>query len=110
MAFGWGGAVNVAGLLTLALVPENVNMTIHNVGCHMAVIGGAAILAARFRKGADRVWTIWLLSVVFVFCVCLLVPGIPFSPWVTSFQKLLIVSFASWAGWIAWQERAEKRE
>jgi len=110
VAFGWGGAVNVAGLLTLALVPENVNMAIHNVGCHMAVFGGAAILAARYRKGGDRVWTIWLLSVVFVFCVCLLVEGIPFSPWVTSFQKLLIVSFASWAGWIAWRERAEKRE
>jgi hypothetical protein len=110
VAFGWGGAVNVAGLLSLALVPENVNMMIHNAGCHMAVIGGAAILAARFRKGGDRIWTIWLLSVVFVFCVCLLVKGIPFRPWVTSFQKLLIVSFASWAGWIAWWERAEGRE
>ncbi len=110
VAFVWGGAVNVAGLLTLALVPENVNVMIHNAGCHMAVIGGAAILAARFRKGGDRIWTIWLLSVVFIFCVCLLVKGIPFSPWVTSFQKLLIVSFAAWAGWIAWWERAEDRE
>ena len=28
----------------------------------------------------------------------------------TSFQKLLIVSFASWAGWIAWRERAADRD
>ena len=110
VAFGWGGALNVAGLLTIALVPENVNMLFHNAGCHMAVIGGAAILAARFRKGGDRVWTIWLLSVIFAFSVCLLVKGIPFNPWVTSFQKLLIVSFATWAGWIAWRERTAERD
>jgi len=99
-AFGWGGAVNVAGLLALTLVPEDVNMDVHNLGCHLAVLGGAAILAARFRKGGDRKWTVWLLSVIAAFCLCLWVEAIPFRPWVTSFQKLLIVSFAVWAAWL----------
>jgi len=102
---GWGSAVNVAGLLTIAAVPENVLVEIHNLGCHMAAIGGAAILAARFRKGGDRVWTCWLLAVIAFFSVCLWVKGIPFSPWVTATQKVLIVSFAIWTGWLAWHVR-----
>lgn len=101
VAFGWGGAVNVAGLVALTLVPENVNMMVHNAGCHLAVAGGAAILAARFRKGGDMAWTLWLASVIAVFGVCLLVRAIPFSPWVTTMQKLLIVSFAIWSLWLA---------
>lgn len=100
---GWGGAVNVAGLCTIALVPENVDVTIHNAGCYLATFGGAAILVARFRKGIDLIWTIWFVVLVIVFALCLDLRSIPFSPYVTTTQKLLIVSFAVWAGWIAWQ-------
>ena len=30
---GWGGAVNAAGLCAIALVPENVDVHVHNLGC-----------------------------------------------------------------------------
>lgn len=104
LAAGWGGALNVAGLLTIAFVPENVLVEIHNTGCHLAVAGGAIVAAARFRKGGDLVWGCWFLVLIAFFTVCLEVKGIPFNPWVTSTQKALILSFAAWAGWIAWQE------
>ena len=105
LAVGWGGAVNVAGLLTIAAVPENVLMEVHNLGCHLAALGGAAILAARFRKGGDLIWACWLLAVIAFFSVCLWVKAIPFSPWVTATQKVLIASFAIWTGWLAWHVR-----
>ena len=100
---GWGGAVNVAGLCTIALVPFDANGTVHNAGCYLATFGGAAILVARFRKGIDLVWTIWFVVLVIVFALCLDLKAIPFSPYVTTTQKLLIVSFALWAGWLAWR-------
>ena len=70
------------------------------MACH-----AGAILAARFRKGGDLIWTCWLLSVIAFFSVCLCVKAIPFSPWVTATQKVLIVSFAIWTGWLAWHVR-----
>ena len=100
---GWGGAVNVAGLCTIALVPFDANGTAHNVGCYLATLGGAAILLARFRKGVDLAWTIWFVVLVIVFALCLDLKAIPFSPYVTTTQKLLIASFAVWAGWLAWR-------
>ena len=102
-AFGWGGALNTAGLIALALVPENIEVDIHNIGCFIAVGGGVGILAARLRKGGDLVWACWLLSVVVFFCICLNVEAIPFDPWVTATQKVLILSFAVWTVWIAWR-------
>ena len=83
----WGGAVNVAGLCTIALVPENVNMMFHNAGCHMAAFGGAGVLFARDRRGMDRVWTCVLLAIVLFFGLCLMLHGadvVPFAPWVTA--------------------------
>ena len=100
---GWGGALNAAGLCTIALVPFDVSGTIHNVGCHLATSGGALILIARFRKGADLVWTCWLVVLVIAFALCIDLKAIPFSPYVPTTQKMLIVSFAAWAGWVAWQ-------
>ncbi len=100
---GWGGALNVAGLCTIALVPENVDVSIHNVGCYLANFGGAAILVARLRKGADLAWMVWFVVIITVFALCIDLKAIPFSPWVPSMQKLLIVSFAVWSGWIAWR-------
>ena len=95
---GWGGALNAAGLCTIALVPFDVNGTIHNVGCYLATSGGALILIARFRKGADLAWTCWLVVLFIAFALCIDLDSIPFSPYVTTTQKLLIVSFAAWAG------------
>lgn len=100
---GWGGALNVAGLCAIALVPENVDVSIHNVGCYLANFGGAAILVARLRKGADLAWMVWFVVIITIFALCIDLKAIPFSPWVPSLQKLLIVSFAVWSGWIAWR-------
>ena len=100
---GWGGAVNVVGLCTIALVPFDANGTVHNAGCYLATFGGATILVARFRKGADFAWTIWFFLLVIVFALCLDLKAIPFSSYVTTTQKLLNVSFAAWAGWLAWR-------
>ena len=104
----WGAALNVAGLGAIMLVPENVNMTFHNAGCHLAAFGGAGALFARDRPGRDRVWTCVLLGVVSFFGLCLLLHGagvVPFAPWVTATQKVLIVSFALWTGDLAWRHR-----
>ncbi len=104
----WGAAANVAGLCAIALIPENVNGFAHNVGCHLAAIGGAGVLFARGWHGADRVWGCVLVGVVSLFSACLLLHAarvIPFSPWVPTFQKLLIVLFAAWVGDIARRER-----
>ena len=104
----WGGAVNVAGLCTIALVPENVNMMFHNAGCHMAAFGGAGVLLALDRRGPDRVWTCLLIGIVSFFGLCILLHAadvVPFAPWVTATQKVLIVSFALWTGTIAWRKR-----
>ena len=107
IAIGWGGAANMAGLLTIAFVPENIIVAIHNVGCYMAIAGGVPVLVARFRKGGDLAWTCWLLSLVAFFTICLEAKAIPFSPWVTATQKALIVSFAIWSGWLAWRMHKE---
>ena len=104
----WGCALNVAGLGTIALVPENVSMLLHNAGCHMAALGGAAILFALDKPGRDRAWTISLVSIVAGFCLCLVlheIKAIPFQPAVTTLQKCLIVSFSLWTADVAWRHR-----
>ena len=107
-AFGWGGALNAAGLCAIALVPENVKVHIHNLGCNLAVAGGSAVLAAALRRRrADIAWACWLAAVVVFFTVCLNVDAIPFDPWATSTQKALIVSFAVWLGWLPWSRRVK---
>lgn len=108
-AIGWGGALNAAGLCAIALVPENVDIDIHNTSCLLAVAGGVAILAARFRRGADLAWTVWFAVVVALFTLFLNVDAIPFSPWVPTTQKVLIVSFAVWAEWLVWKLSVSNR-
>jgi len=100
--YGWGGALNAAGLCIIALVPENVNMSFHNSGCHLATFGGGCILVARLGKGADLAWAAWLVAVVIAFMLSIFLDAIPFSPWATTLQKTLIVSFALWSGWLSW--------
>jgi len=105
----WGGAANVAGLCTIAFVPENVNIIFHNVGCHMAAYGGAGALFALDRPGYDRVWSVVLVSIVAAFGVCLALHEakiVPFSPVVPTVQKILITSFTLWIGHLALRSRA----
>ena len=104
-----GGPMNVAGLLLIALVPENVNMYVHDIGCHLAAAGGGCVLVALDKRGVDRRWTHLLLAIISFFGLCLVahsVKLVPFAPWVTATQKLLIVSFATWVGYIGWREKS----
>ncbi len=98
-AFRWGAAVNAAGLALIALIPENVNMTFHNAGCWLAAGGGATMLFSARRGRGDIAWRIALLCVVGAFGACLALNAVhvlPFSPWVTATQKLMIASFMAW--------------
>ena len=98
-ALAWGAAVNVAGLCAIALVPEDASMVVHNLGCHLAALGGAGVLVACDRPGRERAWTCVLVSIAGLFCANLVLHGlgaIPFVPWTTALQKVLIASFAIW--------------
>jgi hypothetical protein len=91
-------------------VPFDVNGTIHNIGCTLAVAGGAAVLAATIRRRCtDIAWTVWFAVVVALFTLFLNVDAIPFSPWVPTTQKVLIVSFAVWAEWLVWKLSVSNR-
>ena len=99
-AVAWGLAANAAGLATIALIPENVDMFFHNVGCWSATLGGATILFARSRPGRDRVWTCFLGGIAVVFGVVVALHAgkvLRFAPWTPTMQKVVIVSFALWA-------------
>lgn len=98
-ALRWGLVANVAGLIGIALVAENVSQFFHNVGCWCATLGGAAILFARNRPGRDRVWTCVLAAIAIMFGASVGLHAlrlIPYVPWVPSFQKAVIVAFSIW--------------
>ena len=98
--FRWGAALVSAGLATIALVPENVNMDFHNLGCWIAVGGGCLMLFAAGRHGlGDVLWRIWLVAAVAALgaFVALHAAGLtPFAPFVTTAQKVVIASFMAW--------------
>ena len=101
----WGTVLNVAGMLTIAAVPENIDMMFHNVGCWLAATGGAMALLSLDRRAASRFWTASLLSVACLFGVALALhalKAVPFAPAVTAMQKVLILSFAAWVVRIVW--------
>ena len=108
----WGGALNAAGLLAIAFVPENVNGFYHNVGCFAAVGGGALVLILltvnqpRPLVGAAARWSwlVWCCVLVAVFEAFLLAHRfklLPFAPYVPTCQKLLILTFSAWLGFYA---------
>ena len=99
----WGIALNVAGLLWIALVPENFSQILHNVGCWLAAAGGALMLFAWRRevptRHVRRAWTIALVLPIAAMALALVLHAlkvVPFAPLVTSLQKLVILSFAAW--------------
>ena len=103
----WGGALNAAGLLAIACVPENVNGPFHNVGCMAAVAeGGIALLiltpACNNRRVPAAVrwgWLAWcavLVSVFEIFLVSHSLRRLPFAPYVPTCQKLLVLTFVAW--------------
>ena len=100
---GWfrlGAAFNAAGLGTIALVPENVDMAMHNLGCWLAVAGGTAMLfAAGRRRWTDAAWMLCLLGTASALGMAVLLHAlgcIPFSPGVPTAQKTVILSFMAW--------------
>ena len=99
----WGAALNVAGLLWIAFVPENVNQILHDAGCWLAAAGGGVMLfswrraesARRIRRG----WTIALVLPIAAMALALVLHAlnvVPFAPLVTTLQKIVILSFAAW--------------
>ena len=52
--FPWGLALNVAGLLWIALVPEDVSQLLHDIGCWLAVAGGGVMLFMWRRDNRAR--------------------------------------------------------
>ena len=104
-ALSWGAAINAAGLLSIAAVPENISMPFHNVGCWLAAIGGGTALLALNRRVVSRAWTISLLSIVGLFSIAVGMHAlklIRFAPAVPTLQKALIVSFTAWLIRLAW--------
>lgn len=100
----WGAALNVAGLLTIAAIPENVCELGHNAGCHLAAIGGLLMFVGWVRgRGVSGIatwgWAFALLTPFLSLLVVLVLHAlhiVSFAPWVTTAQKLLILAFVLW--------------
>jgi len=99
----WGLALNVAGLLWIALVPEDVSHLLHDIGCWLAAIGGGVMLFAWRRvkpaRHIRRTWTIALVLPIAAMALALVLHAlkvVPFAPLVTTLQKIVILSFAAW--------------
>ena len=96
---GWGMAVCSSGLFLIMMVPENVNMTWHNMGCYLASGGGTAVALSLLTDRMGWICGAWMLMTVCVFEVFFVLDQrdvLPFSPYVPSAQKLIIVSFMLW--------------
>ena len=96
---GWGGGICALGLLAIAAVPEDVSAIGHNIGCHVATLGGVVAVVARTRNRFGRISIVVLFVVIGVFGACIALHAlgiIPFAPTVPTLQKLVILSFAVW--------------
>ena len=99
----WGAALNVAGLLWIAFVPEDVNQILHDAGCWLAAAGGGVMFFAWRRaepaRQIRRAWTIALVLPIAAMALALVLHAlkvVPFAPLVTTLQKIVILSFAAW--------------
>ena len=103
-----GSVLNAAGLLTIALVPEDVCEPGHNVGCWLAAAGGGLMLRYWVQSEASprsaRLWSAILLLPLLAIGLGLGLHGlrlVPFAPWVPTAQKGVILSFAAWVVWLS---------
>ena len=99
----WGSALNAFGLLSIALVPENVCELGHNAGCWLAAIGGGMMLFRWLRtepsRRMRRVWLVLLVAPLVAIGTGLVLHAVhlvPFAPWVPTAQKGVILSFVLW--------------
>ena len=95
----FAGAINAAGLMSIALVPEDVNGLWHVNCCFVATFGGIGLIAMVWAHRWDwiLVGLAGLAGIVFQVCLHLHSQGrIPFSPAVPTMQKTVIVSFMLW--------------
>ena len=111
-----GAALNIAGIVWIALAPENVSMALHNAGCWLAAAGGAVLLFAWRRKEQSRrvrcAWTAALVLPISLMGVALAASAfgiLPFAPFVPSAQKVVILSFAAWLVFLS-AHTARRRE
>ena len=104
---GIGPSLNVAGLLTIMLIPENISMVAHNAGCWMAALGGGFMLVGWLRGERGQtpgfLWGQTLGILLILSCVMLglglilhEMKVVGFAPWVPTAQKCLIVTFMLW--------------
>ena len=110
--FLWSAALNSAGLLAIAFVPENVDGVFHNVGCFAAVIGGAVMLllltpASNNQRVSGSIrWGLLAWGLILVTCFQIALSGhrykiLPFAPYVPTIQKMLILTFVAWLAYYA---------
>ena len=96
---GWGGGICALGLLAVAALPEDVSVIGHNIGCHVATLGGAIAVVSRMRNRFGRISAFVLFVIVGLFGACIAFHALgvmPFAPAVPTLQKLVILSFAAW--------------
>ena len=98
-----GAWVNAAGLVLIALFPEDVHRHFHDAACWLAAVGGGLLWLSWFRRENSRprrlIWSAALMMPLVAFGLGLVFHAIglaPFAPWVPTAQKLLIVAFAVW--------------
>ncbi len=99
---GIAAALTAAGLVMIALIPEDVNGTWHCYGCDVAAISGGVLILILWPRRWQWLLVGELFCVVVGFATCLRLHGIgriPFSPSIPTFQKALIVSFMAWGVW-----------
>lgn len=107
---GWGAAVCAGGLFLIAAVPEDVKPFWHNAGCWHAMWGGVAMLVALAFDWAGKAALAVLSVIAAVFAAMTLLDWIdvlPFSPYVPTTQKMVIVSFILWQ--LTWAVRISRR-
>lgn len=96
---GWGMAVCVSGLLTILMVPENENLAWHLNGCYLTMIGGIPMAFALAFDHMGRIVFGWMTLVAVAFETVLALDKVdilPFSPYVPTLQKAVIISFMLW--------------
>ena len=108
----WGGMLNATGLAVIALVPENVKMNVHNYGCDMAVVGGFfAVITLTCQRRSHWIWFVLfsLTTAIFIaFLYAIARKILPFSPYLPTAQKALILLFMGWLMRICIREAQSK--